>query len=170
MSVAYIGLGSNIGDRVGYVQQAHKLLSDTEGITIINSSSLYETEPYCHKNQEWFVNAVLEIETTLEPYKLLEECQRIEKQLGRVIHPEAPQWEPRTADLDILLYDNLVIADHCLQIPHPRLHQRAFALVPILELAPDLLHPVLGRNVLDIHSELDDPEEVYLYGTRRIDV
>ncbi|OGH99194.1 MAG: 2-amino-4-hydroxy-6-hydroxymethyldihydropteridine diphosphokinase [Candidatus Melainabacteria bacterium GWF2_32_7] len=170
MSVVYIGLGSNIGDRVGYVQQAHKLLSDTEGITIVNSSSLYETEPCGYKDQEWFVNAVLEIETTLEPYKLLEECQRIEKQLGRVRHPEAPQWGPRTVDLDILLYDDLVIADSNLQIPHSRLHQRAYALVPILELAPDLAHPVLGRSILDMHSDLEDPEEVYLYGTRRADV
>jgi len=170
MSVVFIGLGSNIGDRVGYVQQAHKLLSDTAGINIINSSSLYETEPYGYKDQEWFVNAVVQLETTLEPHQLLEVCQRIEKQLGRIRHPEAPQWGPRTVDLDLLLYDDLIIADDRLQIPHPGLHQRAYALVPLLELEPDLLHPVLRKSVLDVHSELPEPEEVYLYGTRRLDL
>lgn len=170
MAVAYLGLGSNIGDRVGYIQQAYKLLNDTEGISITNCSSLYETEPYGFKDQEWFVNAALEIETDLEPYILLEQCQRIEKQLGRVRHPEAPQWGPRTIDIDILLYDNLIVADGSLQVPHPRLHLRAYALVPILEIAPDLVHPILGSSILDMHSALECPEEVYLYGTRRIDV
>ena len=170
MSIAYIGLGSNLGDRVGYIQQAHKLLNDTEGVTVINSSSLYETEPWGLKNQEWFVNAVLEIETTLSSHILLEECQRIEKQLGRIRHPEAPQWSARTIDIDILLYDNQVIADNALQIPHPRLHQRAYALVPLLEIASDLIHPILGRTMEEIHNDLPDPEEVYLYGTRRLDV
>lgn len=169
MSIAYIGLGSNIGDRIGYVQQANKLLDDTDGIRVINSSSLYETEPFGFKEQEWFINAILEIETSLEPMDLLNVCLRIEKQLGRVRHPEAPQWGPRTVDLDILFYDNLIISTDVLQIPHPRVHQRAYALVPMLELAPDFIHPVIGESILDIHSALPDPEEVYLYGTRRFD-
>lgn len=170
MSVAYIGLGSNIGDRIGYIQQAHKLLSDTEGITVIDCSSLYETEPYGYKDQEWFVNATLKIETTLEAHVLLKNCHRIEKQLGRVRHPEMPQWGPRTIDLDILLYDETVIATDNLQIPHPRLHLRAYALVPLLELDPDLIHPIIGKSILDLHSSLPEPEEVYLYGTRRFEI
>lgn len=169
MSIAYIGLGSNIGDRIGYIQQAHKLLSDTEGIVVLNSSSLYETEPVGYKDQEWFVNAALHIETTLIPEKLLDECQRIERQLGRVRHPEAPQWGPRTIDLDILFYDNLIISQDRLQIPHPRVHQRAYSLVPLLELEPDYIHPVIGESLMEIHSSLPEPEEVYLYGTRRLD-
>lgn len=169
MPDAYIGLGSNEGDRIGYIQQAHKLLSDTKGIIVLNSSSLYETEPYGFKNQEWFVNAVLKINTSLDPHKLLEECQRIEKQLGRARHSEIPKWGPRTIDLDILFYDNLIIADDKLQIPHTGLHQRAYALVPLLEIEPDLLHPTIEKTILEIHSDLPDPEEVYLYGTRRTD-
>ncbi|MFH0702565.1 MAG: 2-amino-4-hydroxy-6-hydroxymethyldihydropteridine diphosphokinase [bacterium] len=169
MSIAYICIGSNIGDRVGYVQQAHNLLNDTEGIKIINGSSLYETEPYGYKNQEWFVNAVLKIETNLEPLKLLEECQRIERQLGRVRNMELPQWGPRTMDLDILFYDKLIITTNELQIPHPMLDLRAYALVPFLEIAPDLIHPVIGKTISEIHNNLPAPEEVYLYGTRRHD-
>jgi 2-amino-4-hydroxy-6-hydroxymethyldihydropteridine diphosphokinase len=170
MSTVYICLGSNLGDRVGYIQQAHKLLNDTEGISVIDSSSLYETEPYGYKEQEWFVNAIIQIETNLSPQKLLEECQRIEKQLGRKRHPEAPMWGPRTIDLDILLYDNMIFAEPDLQIPHPRLHKRAYALVPLLEIASDLVHPILGKTMEEIHNDLPDPEEVYLYGTRRLDV
>lgn len=169
MARAYIGIGSNIGDRIGYVQQAHKLLNDTKGIAVVTSSSLYETEPYGYKNQSWFVNAVLEIETELEPLELLRECQRIEKQLGRVRHPEAPQWGPRTIDLDILFYNDLIVSSDELQIPHSRVHQRAYALVPLLELAPDLIHPVIKETLIEIHSNLPDPEEVYLYGTRRVE-
>lgn len=167
MATAYIGLGSNIGDRVGYIQQAHKLLSDAEGITIHDCSCLYETEPFGFKDQPWFVNAVIKIETSLEAHYLLYECQRIEKVLGRVRHPEAPQWGPRTVDLDILFFDNQIIATDNLQVPHPRLHQRAYALVPLLELAPDFIHPVIGKTIMEIHEELPEPEEVYLYGTRR---
>jgi len=170
MSIAYIGLGSNIGDRVGYVQQAHMLLSDTENIKVLNSSSLYETEPVGYTDQEWFINAILELETTLEPMDLLKECQRIENQLGRNRTNDMPKWGPRTIDLDILFYDNLIIAKDELQIPHQQVHRRAFALVPLLELAPDLIHPVLGKNIMDLHSDLPAPEEVYLYGTRFLDI
>lgn len=167
MPEVYVGLGSNIGDKVGYIQQAYKLLNDTEGITVISSSSLYETEPYGYKDQEWFVNAVLKIETDLEPYKLLFEFNRIERQLGRLRRPEIIQWGPRTIDLDILFYDNLIIAEDNLQIPHAGVHQRAYALVPMLEIAPDLVHPVTGETITEIHNNLPDPEEVYLYGTKR---
>jgi len=170
MSIAYIGVGSNIGDRVGYVQQAHMLLADTEEIKVLNSSSLYETEPLGLKNQEWFINAVLEIETTLEPAALLKECHRIENQLGRKRHPDIPQYSPRTIDLDILFYDNLIISSDNLQIPHKQVHLRAFVLVPLLELCPDMIHPVLGKSILDLHSDLPNPEEVYLYGTRFLDI
>lgn len=166
MSIAYLGLGSNIGDRIGYIQQAYKLLADTQGIEVVNTSSLYETEPVGFEDQEWFINAVIEISTTLNAVELLIQCQRIEGQLGRKRLPDEPQWGPRTIDIDILLYDNEIISEANLQIPHPRLHQRAFALVPLLELAPNLVHPVINKTILEIHNELPNPEEVYLYGTR----
>jgi 2-amino-4-hydroxy-6-hydroxymethyldihydropteridine diphosphokinase len=100
---------------------------------------------------------------------LLNECQRIESQLGRKRHPDVPRHSSRTIDLDILFYDNLIIANDKLQIPHKRVHLRAFALVPMLELAPNFVHPVIGKNIMDLHNDLPDPEEVYLYGTRFTD-
>jgi 2-amino-4-hydroxy-6-hydroxymethyldihydropteridine diphosphokinase len=133
---------------------------------VLECSSLYETEPVGFQGQEWFVNAVLKISTELEPNELLRECHRIEKQLGRVRHPEAPKWGPRTIDIDILFYDDLVISEEELTIPHPVVHKRAFTLVPILELAPDMIHPTIGKSMIDLHSDLPDPEEVYLYGTK----
>jgi 2-amino-4-hydroxy-6-hydroxymethyldihydropteridine diphosphokinase len=165
LSTAYICAGSNIGDRVGYLQQANMLLKDTPGITVLEISSIYETEPVGYKDQEWFANAVIKIETDLEPHDLLAECMRIEKQLGRDRSTEE-RWGPRTLDLDILFYDDRIIAEEDLRIPHPRMHERAYALVPMLELDPDFVHPILGKTVVDLHNELEEPEEVYLYGTR----
>lgn len=165
MSTAYLCAGSNIGDRVGYLQQANNLLKDTEGITVLDSSSIYETEPVGYKDQEWFANAVLKIQTSLNPQELLNVCMRIEKQLGRVRYPDNKN-APRTLDLDILFYDNLVLSDDSLQIPHPRMHKRAYALVPMLELDAEFIHPVIKKTVFEIHNELEEPEEVYLYGTR----
>lgn len=167
MNTAYICAGSNIGDRIGYLQQANNLLNYTDGIKVLESSSIYETEPVGFADQEWFANAVLKIETHLSAQDLLLECMRIEKQLGRVRSPEN-RWGPRTLDLDILFYNDCVIIEDQLQIPHPRLHKRAYALVPMLELAPDFVHPVIKKSVSDIHNELEEPEEVYLYGTRGI--
>ncbi len=165
MSTAYLCAGSNIGDRVGYLQQANNLLKDTAGIIVTESSSIYETEPVGFKDQQWFANAVLKIETTLSPQELLEQCMRIEKQLGRKRDPDN-RFGPRTLDLDILFYEDRIISDESLQIPHPRMHERAYALVPMLELDPDFVHPVIKKSVFDIHSKLEEPEEVYLYGTR----
>jgi len=169
MTIAYIGVGSNIGDRISYVQQAHCLLNDTRGIQVLESSSLYETEPVGYKNQEWFINAVLKTKTDLSPEELLNQCFRIENQLGRLRSPEVPKNGPRTLDLDILFYDNKIINNEIMEIPHPRMHKRAYTLVPLLELDAELEHPVFNKTISDLHENLDEPEEVYLYGTRRID-
>lgn len=169
MTLAYIGVGSNIGDRIGYVQQAHSLLNYTDGIQVLESSSLYETEPVGYKDQEWFINAVLKIETTLSPEELLHQCCRVETQLGRVRNCDSLKNGPRTLDLDILFYDNKVINNEILEIPHPRMHQRAYALVPILELDAELVHPVFNITISELHDNLEEPEEVYLYGTRGLD-
>ncbi len=165
METVYLSAGSNVGDRIGYLQQANILLKHTEGINVLDCSSLYETEPVGYKDQGWFVNAVLKIETCLDPQTLLSECMRIEKQLGRQREQEI-RWGPRTIDLDILFYGDKLVSEDFLDIPHPRMHERAYALVPMLELDPDFLHPVLKKSVFDIHNDLENPEEVYLYGTR----
>jgi 2-amino-4-hydroxy-6-hydroxymethyldihydropteridine diphosphokinase len=165
MSTAYLSAGSNIGDRIGYLQQANNLLKYTDGITVVDSSSIYETEPVGYREQEWFANAVLRIETGLNPQELLAECMRIEIQLGRERNPEN-RWGPRTLDLDILFYEDEIVSEESLRIPHPRMHERAYALVPMLELDPDFIHPIIKKTVLEIHNGLEEPEEVYLYGTR----
>ncbi|MDD3149305.1 MAG: 2-amino-4-hydroxy-6-hydroxymethyldihydropteridine diphosphokinase [Candidatus Gastranaerophilales bacterium] len=166
MSIAYLCLGSNLGDKIGYIQQSHILLNDIEGIKVLKASSFYETEPYGFKNQEWFVNAVLEIETILNPNELLNKCINIENKLGRNRSDDFPRWGPRCIDIDILLYDNQVISDKNLTIPHPLFEKRSFALVPMLEINPDLIHPVLNKSIEQIHCDLEEVESVYLYGTR----
>src|SRR5690349_3154229 len=110
MTIAYLGLGSNLGDRVGYVQQALRLLKDQSGIRVISTSSLYETEPVGYQDQEWFVNAAVAVETNLSPEVLLGVCQRIENQLGRERDPEN-QDGPRTIDVDVLFYGELAVSE-----------------------------------------------------------
>lgn len=165
MAIVYLGLGSNKGDRVGFIQQATSLLGATNNVKIIRTSSLYETQPWLEKETTWFVNAVIEIKTSLTPQDLLTECLRIENQLGRNRELEG-HFGDRTIDIDILFYDKEIINEENLQIPHKYFHQRAFILVPMLELNPDFIHPELNKNITEIHEELENPEMVYLYGTR----
>lgn len=164
MTIAYLCLGSNKGDRVGYLQQATSLLGATEGIKIIRASSFYETQPWLEKETAWFVNAVIEIKTSLTPHELLSNVMRIEKQLGR--NREEELNGERTLDIDILFYDKIMVNDENLHVPHVYLHQRAFVLVPFLEINPDFVHPVLNKTISDLYDELESPEQVYLYGTK----
>lgn len=165
MAIVYLSLGSNKGDRIGYVQQATSLLGSTEGISIIRTSAFYETEPWNMNSQNWFVNAVVEVKTSLSPEALLVECQRIETLLGRSKNI-FNDYEDRTIDIDILFYNKEIINEENLTIPHKYLHLRAFTLVPLLELIPDFEHPVLHKSISDLHSDLENPEMVFLYGTR----
>lgn len=169
MAIVYLCLGSNKGDRVGYVQQATRLLGEIEGISIIRTSSLYETQPWLEVDTAWYVNAVIEIKTSLSPQDLLFECMRVEKQLGRNREQEGRLGD-RTLDIDILFYGKEIIEEKDLQIPHKRLHQRAFTLVPMLEINPDFVHPEFNKSVEQLHDELENPEMVFLYGTRVDDV
>ena len=165
MTIVYLCLGSNKGDRVGYVQQATGLIGALNDTKIVRTSSLYETQPWLEKEITWFVNAVIEIKTALSPQELLSECQRIEKQLGRN-RAEEERYGDRTIDIDILFYGKDNINEENLKIPHEHLHQRAFVLVPFLEINPDFIHPELNKSVSDLYDELENPEMVYLYGTR----
>lgn len=165
MAIVYLSLGSNKGDRIGYVQQATSLLGAAENISLIRTSAFYETEPWDMNSDTWFVNAVVEIKTSLSPGALLAECKRIEHQLGRT-HSDKKEYEDRTIDIDILFYNKDIINEDNLVIPHKFLHLRAFVLVPMLELNPDFIHPVLHKSISDLHSDLENPEMVFLYGTR----
>lgn len=165
MPIAYLCLGTNIEDRVGYIQQATSLLVESGFVSIIRSSTMYETEPWGNKKQNWFVNAVIEVKTKLEPQELLKLCLATEERLGRIRNPQEI-WAPRTIDIDILLYGDRVIEEENLIIPHKHLHERAFALVPLLELIPDFIHPKYKKSLIDLHESLECPEDIYLYGTR----
>ena len=165
MAIAYLCLGSNIGDKVGYVQQAVKMLTATGMVTVVRSSALYETEPWGNKDLDWFVNAVIEVKTKLSPRELLDLCKNTEIQMGRKI-VESDKYEARIIDIDILFYGDLIVDEPDLKIPHEHLHERAFALVPLLELIPDYEHPKYKKSLLQLHEELEALDDVFLYGTR----
>lgn len=164
MAVVYLSLGSNIGDKVGYIQQAVKLLQINNDFKLVRASTLYETEPWGNKDQNWFLNAVIEAKTKLSPVELLHHCQEVERRLGR-IREGVPRWGERTIDIDILFYGNEIINLPELQVPHKHLHERAFVLVPLLELIPAFRHPVFDKTISEMHEELQKPEDVFLYGT-----
>ncbi|HIS53856.1 TPA: 2-amino-4-hydroxy-6-hydroxymethyldihydropteridine diphosphokinase [Candidatus Galligastranaerophilus gallistercoris] len=164
MSVAFLSLGSNKGDRLSVIQQAVNFLSADNSIEIAAASSFYETEPWGKKNQNWFVNAVIAVRTELSPVELLRVCQDIEARLGRKRESEE-HWGERPIDIDILFYDNLIFSNEILTIPHKFVHKRAFALVPMLEIKANYVHPVLNKTISELHEELEDPEDVFLYGT-----
>ncbi|MFA5034764.1 MAG: 2-amino-4-hydroxy-6-hydroxymethyldihydropteridine diphosphokinase [Candidatus Margulisiibacteriota bacterium] len=148
--MAYLGLGSNVGDREEYVEQACFLLEKNPYIQVTKRSANYETEPEGNSEQPKFINAAVEIRTKLAPQKLLDVCQEIEAALGRERELE---WGPRTMDIDILLYDDMIVSDDNLQIPHPLMHERIFVLKPLREIAPRVIHPVLEKTIEMIYDE-----------------
>ncbi len=172
--LAYIGLGSNHGDRVGYIQQAVQFLKDIKEIEVVECSSLYEAEPVGEEYTQWFVNAVAIIETSFSGEELLDVLQDIEKRLEEMHKQELLEKNERDPgrrriiDLDILYFGNEILDLSYLTVPHPLLQKRAFALVPLLELSPDLMHPLLHKTVAQLHQELKEPEQVFLYGTRQV--
>jgi len=146
----YLGLGSNVGDREEYIQQTLYVLEKTPGITVTKVSSIYETEPEGDSEQPMFLNAVCGIKTTLAPRKLMEELRSIEDTLGR---DRAIEWGPRTIDIDILLYDDLIVSEDDLQIPHPLMHERGFVLSPLSEIAPNVVHPILEITIKQLYED-----------------
>jgi 2-amino-4-hydroxy-6-hydroxymethyldihydropteridine diphosphokinase len=136
----FIGLGSNLGEREATITKGLGLLAD-HGFILERRSDLYLTEPVDGPPQDWFVNVVAQGRTELSPEALLAACQEVEHALGRV---RSVRNGPRTLDLDLLLWGDLVRDDPALTLPHPRLHERRFVLVPLCDLAPDLIHPRLG--------------------------
>ncbi len=147
MVKVYLGIGSNMGDRKGNLDRAVQLLADK--VRVEGVSSIYETEPVDYPDQPYFLNAALEVATDLGPVQLLSLVKGIEATLGRV---PGLRGAPRPIDIDILLYDDQVIETPSLTIPHPRLAERAFALVPLSELAPDVVHPIIGKPIKEIEG------------------
>lgn len=141
MNSAYLSLGSNIGNRLEHLQQAVQLLNEHSSIRVLQVSSVYETEPVGLTEQAKFLNIVVELETSLEATELLSACQSIENKLGRM---RKIRWGPRTVDLDILLYNEDHIQLDDLIIPHLRMQERAFVLVPLIEINSEVKNPVTG--------------------------
>jgi 2-amino-4-hydroxy-6-hydroxymethyldihydropteridine diphosphokinase len=133
---AYVGIGSNLGDRLGYLQLAVDELAAHAGIEVVDVSRVYETAPVGGPPQDAYLNAVVAIDTDLDPFDLLRECQRIEARAERV---RAERWGPRTLDLDVLLIDGCRLDDPTLTLPHPRMGERGFVLAPLRDVAPDLV-------------------------------
>lgn len=155
MNRAFIGLGSNIEPRQKYLEKALELIVNNEQIKLIAKSSIYETRPVGYIDQNDFLNMVIEVETTLTSMELLRFCQKVELELGR---KRTIKNGPRTLDLDILVYNNENRSLEDLTIPHPRLHERAFVLVPFNEIAPDLFVPNKGVKIKDLLNELSESE------------
>jgi 2-amino-4-hydroxy-6-hydroxymethyldihydropteridine diphosphokinase len=154
---AYIGLGTNLGDRLGLLREAIQRLDQTEGIRVIRLSSVFETDPVGLTDQPDFLNMVAEIETSLPPRTLLDSLLSVEQSLHRV---RRIRWGPRTIDLDILLYGDQQMKEEDLDIPHPRMCERAFVLIPLQELAPDVIVPGTGRSVTEWLDQLAVSNEV----------
>ena len=150
MHRAYLALGSNVGDREEYLEQAVFLLSKTPGVKVIKKSSNYESDAEGPGDQPSYLNAAVEIQTSLDPYKLLDVIHDSENALGR---ERDVDWGPRTIDIDILLYDDLIISDDKLQVPHPLMHERVFVLRPLAEIAPNAVHPALERTIASLYEE-----------------
>jgi len=152
MVTAYLGVGSNLGNRLAFLRGGRDSLVSRFEITLRRASGVYETEAVGGPaDNPPFLNAVLEVETSLSPRELLAACLAVEDEFGRT---RPMEWAPRTLDIDLLLYGEALVDEADLQIPHPRLHERAFVLAPLREIAPDLMHPCLHKTIAALADDL----------------
>lgn len=160
MSKVILLLGSNLGDRKNFLQKAIELINAEVGM-VIKFSSVYESEPWGFKSDELFLNQVIIIKSNDEPQTLLKKLQKIENELGRII--KSSGYENRTIDIDILFYDDIKLKTKELTIPHPRLHLRKFTMDPLIEIAGEYIHPVFGKRVDLLNTNIDDNKSVKVF-------
>ena len=159
MERCLILFGSNMGDKNKIYAQACLLINNRCG-RIVAQSSAYESEPWGFEAKEWFLNRLIVVETELEPEAMMRQLLDIETELGRVRHPETGGYTSRTADLDILYYGSRIVLTDSLTIPHPRLHQRRFALLPLCEVVPEFVHPAFNMTQTELLKRCFDFSEV----------
>jgi 2-amino-4-hydroxy-6-hydroxymethyldihydropteridine diphosphokinase len=160
MAIAYLLLGSNLGNKEDNLKNAVKLLKKFGKVR--KHSAIYETEPWGFSDERNFFNAAICLETSLNPFELLTEILKIEISIGR--KRQIKQWVAREIDIDIIFFDNLILSEEFLTIPHPHLKNRKFALAPLNEIAPSFIHPVLGKSITELLKEcLDDCEVEILH-------
>lgn len=159
MAITHLLLGSNVGNRLKQIDKARELVESRIG-KLLKKSKVYETAPWGEQEQDHFLNQALEVDTKLKPKKVLEKIAEIEKLMER---EETYKWGPREIDIDILMYEDEMICEIDLTIPHPFLHERKFTLLPLSEIAPDLYHPIMGATILDLLLECEDSLEVNEY-------
>lgn len=157
--LAFIGVGSNLGEPAQNIERAKILLSTISGIKFLQSSSIYETEPWGVKDQPKFANTVWSVETELTPTNLFLALKQIENAMGR---KKVLRYGPRIIDLDILFYDNLIYQDTNLTIPHPKIQERSFVLFPLCELAGDFIHPLYNVSISTLKNNLKDLLGIHL--------
>jgi len=156
----YLGLGSNLGDRLGALRRGLDELAGLQGVGGIVPSPVYETDPVGMKDQPRFLNMACSLHADLEPPALMEALLDIERKMGRI---RGEKWGPRIIDLDILLFGDRIIRQSDLAVPHPRMHRRAFVLVPLARIAPEVVHPVLGLTVRRMLEDLGEPKGIRPY-------
>lgn len=152
--IALLGIGSNLGDRDAALRAAIDAIRNTPRIDLIATSTFIETEPVGNTDQPLFLNGAIKLRTTLSPRELLDRCLRVESDLGRVRSPTR-RWGARTIDIDLLLFGERLIDENGLRVPHPRLHERFFALKPASEIADDMRHPILKKTMGELLNSLE---------------
>jgi 2-amino-4-hydroxy-6-hydroxymethyldihydropteridine diphosphokinase len=155
----HIILGSNLCDREALMSQAREQLV-AHGGEITEASALYETQPWGYDNQPWFINQAVAYASDIEPLQLLQQCKAIETSLGRL---PGEQWHARHIDVDIVLCGSVIVKEESLILPHPRMHERNFVLIPLMEIAPLRVHPVFHKTVEELYLECRDQGEVYIF-------
>ena len=160
MTKVFLGLGSNIGDRKKYLEEAVEEIQNLHDTRLIQCSSIFETEPWGFSEQDEYLNAVIEIETDIHFSDLIKEVKGIEVKLGR---DKTDKWKSRKIDIDILFYGDLVYEEDHLQIPHKQISERNFVLAPMNEIAPDHLHPVSNKKISELFTNTTDELKVSLH-------